>query len=401
MSKIFRKIGISFMGVGILICTFLAFNAFAMSKNMKKDTQSESKVKNAYMDFSVNLLKQNLNSNKNTLIAPLSVSYALGMTANGAKGDTLLEMEKVLGGNIGDLNKFFGDYKNTTIKNKSINMANSIWIKDDKDLIINDDFVKKNKEAYSVSVHKEKFDIKTRDKINKWVKTNTKGMIKEIIKEINGDSLMYLINALSFDDEWNEKYMKSSIEKSDFTNYNGKKKSVDMMYSSEGCYLHDKGAKGFIKPYKNGYAFACIMPDKDVMEYTKSLTGKKLSKIFKNRMDVGVNAGLPIFKSETDVKLNDALMKMGMKQAFDESKADFGGMVTSDKNICISNVLHKTFIEVNAAGTKAGAVTSIEADYAALDTQKAKNVVLNKPFLYMIIDTENNVPVFMGVMLDI
>lgn len=400
MSKIFRKI-ISIMSVGILVCGISATGKVAMAKDSVKNIKLSSKGKNAYMDFSVNLLKNNLSTDKNVLISPLSVSSALGMTANGAKKDTLLGMEKALGGNIKDLNNFFKNYRDMAVNNKSISVANSIWIKDIKGLSVNDDFIKKNKEIYSVSVYKEKFDSKTKNKINKWVNINTKGMIKEIVKGIKPDSLMYLINALSFDDEWRDKYSKASIEKVDFTNYKGKKKSVDMMYSSEWTYLSGNDAKGFIKPYKSGYALACVMPDKDIIKYINSLNGKKLAKLLKNQEVVKVNAGLPMFKSETDVTLNASLKKMGMIQAFDANKADFSGMFKSDTNVCINEVLHKTFIEVNSAGTKAGAVTSIEMKETALQPVEPKEVVLNKPFLYMIIDTENNLPVFMGVMLDI
>ena len=125
MSKIFRKI-ISIMSVGILVCGISATGTVAMAKNSVKNIKLSSKGKNAYMDFSVNLLKNNLSTDKNVLISPLSVSSALGMTANGAKKDTLLGMEKALGGNIKDLNNFFKNYRDMSVNNKSISVANSI-----------------------------------------------------------------------------------------------------------------------------------------------------------------------------------------------------------------------------------------------------------------------------------
>ena len=179
------------------------------------------------------------------------------------------------------------------------------------------------------------------------------------------------------------------------------------MYSTEAVYLEDENATGFIKYYKgHKYAFVAMLPDEDVSlsEYISSLDGKAIRDMLQNPQHYStVHTAIPKFETEYDVEMSDILSSMGMSDAFDTEKADFSNLGTSSAgNIFISRVLHKTYISVGEKGTKAGAVTVIETtDGASAIVGEPKYVYLDRPFVYMLIDCENNLPFFIGAMTDI
>ena len=110
---------------------------------------------------------------------------------------------------------------------------------------------------------------------------------------------------------------------------------------------------------------------------------------------------MPKFQTEFDVEMREVLQTMGMTDAFDPYMADFSGLATyNGGNIFINRVIHKTFISIGEQGTRAGAATIIEAAAEAAMPEEPKAVILNRPFLYMIWDTEANVPIFMGTFMD-
>ena len=178
-----------------------------------------------------------------------------------------------------------------------------------------------------------------------------------------------------------------------------------MMTSEERLYLCDENSTGFIKNYSGGkYSFAALLPNEgiDIYEYIQGLTGERLQNTFDGAQASAVKATMPKFSYEYESSLNDALKKLGMNSAFDESKADFSKMgKSSNGNIFISEVKHKTFICVDERGTKAGAVTSVAMDNGAADPMSMHSVKLDRPFVYMIIDNDTNLPLFIGAVTDI
>jgi serpin B len=175
------------------------------------------------------------------------------------------------------------------------------------------------------------------------------------------------------------------------------------MYSDEYKYLDDGKATGFIKPYAgNKYSFAALLPNENIQidEYIQSLTGTGFLNMIKNAENIIVQTYLPKFKYEYEIKMNDALKTLGMPDAFHDGKADFKKMATSsDGNIYIGEVLHKTFISVDELGTKAGAVTKVEIQ-AECVIEYEKTVRLDRPFVYAIIDNATNLPVFIGTVVN-
>ena len=348
--------------------------------------------KGSYDNFTAELLKKCFDGKSNTLISPLSVSSALTMTANGANGQTKDEMEKVIGNGISldELNKYLSSFGGLLTSGEGFKLknANSIWFRDEENrLTVEKDFLQTNADYFGAAIYKRAFDNDTCKEINNWVNDNTDGMIDNILDSIPDEAIMYLVNAVSFDAEWDIIYRENDIADGKFTNSEDKLMKVDMLCSDENIYLEDEDCKGFIKQYKGG----------DIKSFITSLSGEKLSKILASAEDGIVEVKLPKFGYEYSSKLNDALSALGMPTAFDGNNADFSGIGKSTMgNISIGEVIHKTKIEVNEKGTKAGAAALVEmVDEGCVIAEK--QVILNRPFMYMILDNETMLPLFAGV----
>ena len=364
----------------------------------------------AAADFGVRLFQTSMEEGKNTLISPLSVLYALAMTTNGADGNTLTQMEQVLGMDCDNLNSFMLAYLDLLPESEiyKMSLANSIWFKDDPNFIVKQSFLQTNADYYGADAYKAAFDEGTRNDINKWVKDHTDGMIPEILDEIPDEAIMYLVNALAFEAEWADVYEKHQVREGRFTMEDGTQQDVEMMHSQEYTYLEDDLATGFMKFYKdNRYAFVAMLPNEGitVSQYVDSLTGKQLQNLLTSPQDITVYASMPKFETDYDIEMSEVLQEMGMTDAFDWHAADFSRLGTYNVdgvNICINRVLHKTFISVTELGTKAGAATAVEmVAEGAAEIQEYREVVLDRPFVYMLIDCETNLPFFIGTMMDV
>ncbi|MFH5836931.1 serpin family protein [Proteiniclasticum sp. C24MP] len=400
--------------LGIMVFTFTGCSqkASADGDDLMKDIKAESVEKiDAYieedniaaMDFSLELFKMNLLC-QNTLISPVSVLSALGMTANGARENTLAEMEAVFGLPREKINQLMNLYmRNLPDEDKlKVSMANSIWFREGGRIEVNKEFLQTNANYYDAGIYRSPFDESTLKAINDWVEKETDGMIVDILDQIPDEAVMYLINALSFDAEWQNIYNENSIREDIFTADDGTIQRADMMYSEEHLYIEDDGAKGFIKDYAGGkYAFVAMLPPEDLhlSAYIAGLTGEKLQSLIKNAQNIEVNTMMPKFTTEYSVEMSDILKSMGMVDAFDEHKADLKDLGTAEGNLYISRVIHKTKIEVDEKGTKAGAATVVEVSEESAAVEDPKTVYLDRPFLYLIVDKESYLPIFMGTTL--
>lgn len=356
-------------------------------------------------DFALRLFQNTEKEGENCLISPLSVLCALSMTAGGAKGETLAQMEQVLGMETGALNAWIHTYMAQLPQEEDykLNLANSVWFRDVSHFTVEQSFLQNCADYYNAGVFKEAFDEATRNNINRWVAEKTDGKIPEIVDRIPEDAVMYLVNALAFDARWQEPYKKSQIHEGVFTTEDVEKRDVTLMYSEEGVYLEDEKATGFIKYYKDRkYAFVALLPKEgiSVESYVQGLTGEKVRQMLSNPEYTAVHAAMPAFTAEYDVEMSGVLKAMGMTDAFSEVKADFSGLGHSTEgNLYINRVLHKTYIRVDSNGTQAGAATAVEINKeTAMPVYKV--VTLDRPFVYMLIDCENGIPFFIGTMMD-
>ena len=419
--KLIKRIIVYLLTIAMIIPLMACGNEQSQADNPDKiqaeviycPTYNPKDAQAAMMDFSVRLFQMSVGGPRddvrgnadNVLIAPTSVLTALAMTANGAENDTLAQMEAVFGIEHEALRDYMKSYiENLPNEEKyKLHMANSIWIKDDDNFTVNEEFIKTNETCFKAEIFEKEFDTKTVKEVNKWVKKNTDSMIEEILEEIPDDAVMYLINALAFDAEWEEIYEETQIREGQFTLANGIHQDVEYMYSGENVYLEDEKATGFVKYYKDRkYAFAAILPNENVglSEYLMGMTGESLKGLLDNAQEVQVQASIPKFDVEYDILLNDVLKVMGMEDVFDGSKADLSGIGTHTAgNLFVSRVIHKTHMQVDEKGTKAGAATVVEVKCeSTMEMPEAKTVRLDRPFIYMIIDCETNQPIFMGTM---
>lgn len=375
----------------------------------KVSSDVDIKDNSQVVDFAVRLFQESEESGKSTLVSPFSVLCALSMTANGADGETLSQMEQTLGMPVSELNEYIHAYVNSLPQGekRKLSAANSIWFKDDPGFIPNRNFLQTNADYYGADIYKSSFDNAALDDINSWVNDNTDGMIDKILDKINPAAVMYLINALAFDAEWEEVYEEYQVQDDTFTKADKTEQSVKMMFATEHVYLQDENAQGFIKYYYGGeYAFAALLPDENVSvsDYVKSLSGEKLSEIFANKQNTTVHTKIPTFKGDYSYEMSDILKEMGMANAFDAGTADFSKLGKAGENIFINRVLHKTHIEVDPKGTKASAVTALEMNCGSAappEVPEPKEVYLDRPFVYMIIDTNTNFPIFMGTVTEV
>ena len=358
---------------------------------------------NGTADFSFRLFQRTYHDGQNTLISPLSVLLALAMTANGTKGETLEQMEKTLcdGYTIAELNACLYTYLQTLPSDHGarLSVANSLWLREGA-VTANDRFLQTCKSYYGAPVFSSDFGKETPQQINRWVRKNTDGVIDKLIDEISPDTVMYLINTVLFDAEWKTVYQKSDIRDATFTTAGGEKKTVSMMYSDESRYLKDENAKGFLKPYKNGYSLVTLLPDADISlsDYIAGLSGERFLGLLGNAQDVCVSSALPKFDYAYGAELSAVLRDMGMTLPF-EGSADFSAIGDAQFPLRINQVIHKTRISVDAKGTKAGAATAVSVDKSAAMTDYT--VRLDRPFLYAIIDNNTNLPLFIGAVTDI
>lgn len=353
---------------------------------------------------------KNGSGDKSVMVSPLSVMLVLSMTANGADGETLAQMEKALGGldadssgadlNPDELNRYMSAYTANLPSDKKVKLsiANSIWLHNEN-AKPNEDFLRTNAAYYNAGIYSSAFDQDTVRDINNWVSRNTDGTIENIIDRISEDAVMYLINAITFEAEWQGIYTKDNICEGKFNGTLGQQ-SVDMMRSSEKFYIDDGRATGFIKPYASGYSFAAMLPNEDVSieDYVNSMNWSEFVRAINNPDNKQVQVYLPKFKAEYSAEINDTLKAMGIDDAFDPGKADFSKM--SENGLYISRVLHKTFINVDERGTKAGAASSVEFKETALALEP-KSIILDRPFIYAIIENETKLPIFIGAIMNI
>ena len=354
------------------------------------------------MDFAAALLRQTAEP-EGVLLSPVSVLYALGMTANGASGDTLTQLEQVMGMDLTALNDYLYTYRMSLPENTKkckLSLANSLWLRDI--FRVDDAFLDTCANYYGAEAYRSAFDDSLVTDLNRWVDNKTDGMISSLLNQPPTDrTMLYLVNAVCFDAKWREPYEKSDIEQgATFTAADGTRQTADLLWSKESVYLSDDNTTGFMKYYDGGrYAFVGLLPSEGVSiaDYVAGLTGGKLHALLNEHRYGTVEAAIPRFTASSSLELNDALKAMGVTDAFDASRADLRAMGGAPNDqLYVSGVLHKTYLSLDENGTKAAAVTAVVTDTASAEPPQVYRVVLDRPFVYMIVDTHANLPLFLG-----
>lgn len=362
----------------------------------------------AYEDYAIELWKRSAAEEENFMVSPASVMFAMDMVALGAKGETLSEITEVFspGQTIEESLTFAHSWMEDINGSEGVDfsVANSVWI--EEELLgdeVKDDYLANAEEFFDATATVLPFDLDAIGQINDWVDENTNGMIPEIMRDFpSEDTVMVLINAIAFEGEWAEQYEEHQIDEGEFQNADGSESTVEMLSSTESTYFETEDAVGVMKYYEGyEYAFLAILPEEGMSadEYVEQMTGESYREFWESRTtEYDVQTQIPCFSYEYGVDMTGILQDMGVETAFDSLTADLTGIAEGPEiQLYLSQVLHKTFIELDENGTRAAAVTVITVDNcAAVMPVERKEVILDRPFVYAIVDAENGLPVFIG-----
>lgn len=390
----------------LMVLGFLA-SCGQQSKEQKLLYTSEDVHKEVVIgtnDFGFQMLRKIKETDQNSLISPLSISLALAMTVNGADGDTkeaMLDAMQLIGISLDEVNQSYQAITNMmkyTDPKVQLSIANSLWGREDKSF--NDEFVAKAMDFYEAKLTLLDFQAPTASKtINNWVKEKTEGKIEGIVEdEIDRDTVLFLINAIYFHSDWKNQFDKNRTIEKDFFPSNGKQQKVKMMVNDgDYQYFENEIVEGIRLPYGEGrMVMDVFLPREGMNQFLEELTINEWENMLTSFEMKNGYFELPRFTFEYEESIKNVLKALGMEIAFDEQKANFGKIAPIPPNLYISDVLHKTFIEVNEEGTEAAAVTSVEIKEESAPMFDF-HMEVNRPFLFIIQDLETGIILFIGV----
>ncbi|WP_320130207.1 serpin family protein [uncultured Sphaerochaeta sp.] len=371
---------------------------------------SESYFKDSVNQFSDSLFLSSSKKTGNIMVSPISVFLALGMTANGAEGQTKETMLKVLTNSeyplqaLNEKSKSYLDSIEALDNSITLNIANSLWLQ--KNLKVGKQFLQSNKDFFRASVESLDFSkAQSVDIINNWVNDSTKGAIDSILDSLDPGAVMYLINAIYFKADWSTPFERSSTYDETFFAQKGEIKTP-FMYRN-GTFLYSKVAdsQAVVLPYENErFAFFALLPDSpfSVRQWLERQSDSPLSALLDSMMRESAHKqialSIPKFEARYKDSLSGALKGMGMSIAFNSQLADFSLMTENKtKDIVLDEILHKTFIRVDEKGSEAAAVTAVMMRATCMPIISMP-LIFDRPFLYGIMDVKEGIPLFLGIM---
>jgi serine protease inhibitor len=379
-------------------------SASSPEKNILTLTSLEKKVVASDNSFGIKLFVK-VNSaelRKNVFISPLSVSMALGMTLNGANGATLDSMKATLEHSDFTMQEINDSYKNISSSLMNLDptvqfqIANSIWY--ERQAVVLDPFKASCQNYFNADITSLDFSLPTSvDVINSWVNSKTNGKIPTILDQIPDGMIMYLINAIYFKGTWTYQFKTENTADADFTTASGTTISCKMMSQrATYAYRSTETAQVIDLPYGDkSFSMTIILPKEGIPidEFSSIIDQNYWDMLISSLDSTEVNLFLPKFKLEYMKTLNDELSAMGMGIAFTDG-ADFSRI--AQLPLCISEVKHKTFVEVDEEGTEAAAVTSVGVWTTSTGGDTAPVMFINHPFIFAIREHQSGTILFIG-----
>jgi len=402
MSKLFNLIIIFCIFFNLTQCTNK--NPVSPAEEfLGKLTSLDKNVIDTDRNFGLKLFKEIAKEEDgNIFVSPLSVSMALGMTYNGAGGSTKEAMHRTLEYGSLDIKEVNESYKKliellTGLDSKvKFQIANSIWYR--QEWTFEEVFLNLCRTYFNAEVSGLDFNApNAKNIINGWVNDNTNGKIKEIVDIINGEDVMFLINAIYFKGTWKYEFDVSKTKDDLFTLPDGSKKPCRMMIQEgDFQYFQNDDFQAVDLPYGDGNFSMTILlphPEKDINQLITQLNDENWNLWMNSFTKQQGTLELPRFKLKYEKKLNDALNALGMGIAFN-GQADFTEMYKPG-GLFISRVKHKTFVEVNEEGTEAAAVTSVVVSYESVEPS-GFSMRIDRPFIFVIRENLSNTMLFVG-----
>ena len=338
----------------------------------------------------------------NSVFSPLSVLYALGMTANGAKGQTLEQLEAAFGLPLADCNPALAALQaKLTAGNTELsetNLANSIWISDANDFTVPEAFLQTNANFYGAQVFRSPFDQAGVQAINSWIAAQTNGRIRNMLEELPEQGLC-LVNALYLNAQWTDPYWGTTP--GTFTNADGTVRDCDLLRSVEHTYLEDDCFTGFCESLYGGYRFVGLLPREDLSlnEALAALDGARMRNLLGTASYAyEVHTAMPKVHLTGSFDLRGALQQLGIRDLFTYPAADLSGM--GSEELFVAKLFQKADFELDENGVSAAAATVVlpvpGAPEPGEDPIPVKTVELTRPYLFLIVDGSTGIPLFVG-----
>ena len=376
-----------------------------------EDISSTTSLVEANNKFAFDIYQVLKKEEGNIFFSPFSIATALTMTLTGARGNTELEMQKVLHlteivkkkENISQKYKLLCDYINSFQQKEGIllSVANSLWLQ--KEFDVEQSFQQILRNMYASEIFLVDFQRETENArltINKWVEQKTQDKIKDLLSpgSINPLVRLILVNAIYFKGKWYSEFDKNLTKEDDFFLPDGEKVKVNMMTKKETCkYAENDELQVLELEYKtSNISMVLFLPrQRNGLSMLESKLNMETMQSLLNSMRMKeIKVFLPRFTFTSQFSLSSVLKTIGMQDAFDPMKADFTGISKSDK-LFIFDVLHKAFVEVNEEGTEAAAATGV---IVGLTCVPAEPVVFraDHPFLFAIRERTAGSILFIG-----
>ena len=341
-------------------------------------------------------------------LSPYSMSAALSMLYNGASGETKKEIAAVLGMSDytpEEVNRYYQELTKALLEVDpctTLSLANAIWA--NKGIGLKPSFVTLNQNFYEAEVNTLDFSLPSSLKtINDWCSEKTKGTIPKILESIDPKSLVILANAIYFNSFWTHDFDKSKTIEKLFYNKDGSTTLVSMMHQKpmELLYTQMEGYGMVTLPYVNkAFAMNLILPEvgEDIDTLINELDRETWQTMMHHRAEAKVTLSMPRFKIENEWRLAGILAALGMSSAF-SGDADFSDMFEGERQASVSDVIQKSYISVDEAGTEAAAVTLVHlvmSPGTPRPTPAEVTMVFNRPFIFAITEQSTGAILFMG-----
>jgi serpin B len=363
-----------------------------------------------YAAFGLGVFRQlaDAKPNDNVVFSPLSAGLAVSMLANGAQGETLAGIERTLGTGIG-VEALNG--ANVALVQAlrggdvELAIANSLWARQGIPFLPS--FMETNRRFYDAEVAALDFSSPAASaRINRWVSDKTRGRITRMVEDgpIDADVILYLMNAVYFKGRWQDEFQAGATRPMPFHAAGGRTVQRPMMQrTGEYRYLRADGFQALRLPYRGGrFAMYVLLPDEG--SSVAALRGQLTPQAWTDWMGRfggarEVRVVMPKYRVNVESGLNRPLQALGMADAFSQTRANFGAMLTPEflrqGNAYVSEAKQKVFIEVNEEGTEAAAVTGIEVRTTSAPAEPVSFVV-DRPFLLVIRDDTTGALLYIG-----
>lgn len=366
----------------------------------------EQAVISASNTFGFGLLREldRTRADSNIFMSPLSASMALGMTMNGAAGQTFDEMRRALAFGSASRAEINASYRSLIDMLRALDrtvdfrIANSIWYR--ASFPFEQAFLDESRQFFDAKVAGLDFDAPSAvPTINDWVKASTNGKIDQIVEPpIDAEVVMYLINAIYFNGSWTARFDKTQTRADQFTTIGGATAPVDMMRKTDTIRVAETADMQVVElPYGGGaYAMTILLPrsGKSVGDLVASLTPESWQSTIANATAREIELYMPKFKLRWGADLNDQLQALGMELAFRGGFADFTRMSPEGDRLYISKVKQKSYVDVHEEGTEAAAVTSVEIRVVCACGPQV--IRIDRPFVFAIRERLSGTILFMG-----